>query len=247
MMEWVRRNPVLAMLAGVAVLLVAVIAGEAVFSPQRASSAAPRKAVPAEAKLLPPLAAISADQAFPETAARPLFTPTRRAAPEAPAAEKNSFQKGQFVLQGVITHGPDKTAMLREKSTGKVVRVELGKEVNGIKVVSIEPEKVTLALGSDREELILTVQKPAGAPAVPTISNPTGPFVPVTPAPPPGLPTPTPVPGQPFVPPPPPAPPATAGQPAGGNPVARPEAQAAPLTPEELLARRRARRATPGQ
>lgn len=249
MMDWVRRNPVLAMLAGIAILLAAVIAGEALLSPERTAAVVPRKATPAEAKLLPPLAAISVDQAYPESAARPIFTPTRRPAPEAPASERNGFQKGQFVLLGVIAVGNNRTAMLREKATGKIHNVERGKEVNGIKVAEIDPEGVTLAVGADREVLPLSVQRTAANPASPgaAAANAAGPFAPPPPvgaltpgAAPPAPPTAVPVPGQPFVPP-------TPLQP-GSNPITRaPGAEAAPLTPEELLARRRARRAGQGQ
>ena len=246
MMEWIRRSPLLALLAIAAFVLAAVIAAEAILGAQRTAPAAgSRHAAPAEAKLLPPMVVASAEQAYPETTARPLFIPTRRPAPDAPAGAKNSFQKGQFVLQGVIAVGNDKVAMLKEKSTGKIHRVQLGNEVNGIKVAQIDPEEVTLTMGADREVLPLLVQKaPAGREAPAAFPVASGPFPaqrepeanPANPAPPASAP----VPGQPFA-----APvPLQPGQVA--NPVGRPEATPT-LTPEELLARRRARRVLPGQ
>lgn len=248
MMDWVRRNPLMALLAALAAVLAMVVAAEALLGPGSGATAVlPQHAMPAEAKLLPPMAVVSADQAYPETTARPLFIPTRTPAPEAPAAGKNAFQKGQFVLQGVIAVGSNRVAMLREKSTGKIHRVQAGGDVNGIKIGQIANEQVTLTMGADREVLPLLVQKtaPAGNGSPPPLPPASGPFMPqaqpaaVQPPAQPGAA----VPGQPFVPPTPLAP----GQPA--NPLARPGALPTlpTLTPEELLARRRARRAGPGQ
>ena len=248
MKDWAQRNPLLVALAAVALMLAVAIGLEAVFGSSVTSaldSAGRKRAVPAEAKLLPPLAAISPEQAYPETAARPLFLPTRRPAPEAPASAQGALQKGQYILQGVIIVGDNRIAMLREKSSGHIHRVEQGKEVNGIKVVAIERDNVTLASGSDEEKLPLTVQKPAGAPS----AVQAGPF---------GVAPPGAVPPAPVQPPQPgafnPAGPGAAPMPApvGANPAARPvpEATAAgptPLTPEEALARRRAVRRNPQQ
>lgn len=247
MMEWVRRSPLLALLAVLAIALAAVIAAEALLGPHASNRVAPgRHAAPAEAKLLPPLALASAEQAYPETAARPLFIPTRRPAPEAPSAGRNSFQKGQFVLQGVIAVGDNRVAMLKEKSTGKIHRVQAGNDVNGVKVAQIEPEQVTLTVGADREVVPLLVQKGPAGKETPASATAPGLFPPPhepaanPPANPAG--TSAPVSGQPFVPPQPLQP----GQ--AANPLTRPrEASPAVLTPEELLARRRARRALPGQ
>ena len=104
-MDWIQRNPLLAALCLFGVFLVVVIAGEAVFGPSVAGlleSSPHRKGVASDAKLLPPLVVASAEQAYPETTARSLFIPTRRPAPEAPADEKGSTARGQYVLLGVI-------------------------------------------------------------------------------------------------------------------------------------------------
>jgi hypothetical protein len=245
MMEWVRRSPWIALLTVLAIALAAVIAAEAVLGSHAATRVAPGgRAAPAEAKLLPPLTVASAEQAYPETAARPLFIPTRRPAPEAPAAGKNSFQKGQYVLQGVIAVGDNRVAMLKEKSTGKIHRVQAGNDMNGVKVAQIEAEQVTLTAGADREVIPLLVQKgqagketPGSAAGLFPAQHEPAPAAAVNPA---G--NQTHVPGQPFAAPPPLQPGQTA------NPLTRPqEAAPAALTPEELLARRRARRALPGQ
>ena len=132
------RNPRLAARGLLGVFLAVVIAAEAVFGPSLGGmlEAAPHKrGVAADAKLLPQLVVVGAEQAYPETTARSLFIPTRRPAPEALAEEKGNTAKGQYVLLGVIVVGDNRTAMLKEKSTGRVFHVERGKDVNGIKIV----------------------------------------------------------------------------------------------------------------
>ena len=255
MPTWFQRQPLIVSLAALAAVLVIVIGLELGFGTglrSALSTSSPRKAAPAEAKLLPPVVATAPEQAYPETAARPLFTPTRRPAPEAAAVAQTTFKRDQFVLQGVTIVGDNRIALLREKANGRVHRVERGKEVNGIKVVEIQPEVVTLALGGEQEVLALTVQKAAVAPAGAMPQGPFGPGVPGTAA---TLPTPA------SSSPPPPPPQAgnmpanplagrTEGtpQPAPGQAApSQPATATAPLTPEELLARRRARRSQPNQ
>jgi hypothetical protein len=255
-MAWFRRYPLIVLFGAVAALLLVVVALEAAFGPDRGSLAAlgtPKAGAAGDTKLLPPIAAVSPEQVYPETAERPLFTPTRRRSPEAPAAAQNTFTPGQFTLQGVIIVGDQRVAMLREKSTGRIFRVERGKEINGIKVAEIEPEQVRLELGAQAESVPLTVQKGAGTPAAPAASGPfpTTAAAPVPQAPP----MPQPGSGSGF-----PAPGGANPPPASGFPVTPLQGAAnpgqtvlpqatpsSPLTPEELLARRRARRAQQNQ
>jgi hypothetical protein len=253
-----QRRPLAFSLAVIAAVLAAVIAVELGMGAGLREALAPssgKRAVAAEAKLLPPVVAMAPEQAYPETTARPLFLPTRRPAPEAKAEERKTFVQGQFVLQGVTVAGDTRIALLREKSNGRIHRVERGREVNGIQVVEIQPEVVTLAMGGEKEVLSLQVQRPTGTPvAVPQAGPFTGPppatgTQPAAPAAPPAAP-PTPAsaaaPFGPATPGPPtrtgvvPMQPGTSTTPSGANPMAR--EQAAPMTPEELLARRRARR-----
>lgn len=271
MIDVLRRNPLIAALALACAVLAAIVAFELLMAPGGAPSASARKAAPAESKLLPPLASASAEQVYPETVNRPLWIPTRRPAPVATVAPA-SFARGQFILQGVIVAGGTRIAMLREKTSGRVHRVEKGRDVNGIQVAEIEPEKVTLAQGDEREVVELRVQRPgaAGAPAAPTapvspVASTAGPFgasspvpAPAAPGTAPQSPSPSAPPaGSPFgaVPRPPqqtsPGPLAPGGQQVPGTApaVANPsptqvpqQATSAPMTPEELLARRRARR-----
>lgn len=249
---WLRRNPMVALLAVVGALLAAVLAVEFYTGGPNLRPAGGRRAVPAEAKLLPPLVATAPEQAYPEIATRPLFAPTRRPAPPAVVAAQPTIQRNQFVLMGVIMAGDTRIAMLREKSSGRLVRVQRGGEVNGMKVTSIEREAVTLAAGAENETVTLAVQKPGapGAPAAVAAGVPQGPFsaaAPASPVPQPGTALPQNGPQRaasaPGVPPnlqasPGSHPPGVATP----NPAAPQNAQA-PMTPEELLERRRARRA----
>ncbi|MGE5097629.1 MAG: hypothetical protein ACM3SO_21005, partial [Betaproteobacteria bacterium] len=155
-----RRRPLIAGLAVLGTALAVLLAFEIVDASRSTIPAGPVKpAMPASAKLLPATVAVAPEQAYPEVVARPLFTPTRRPAPPQAVAAAQAFNRGQFQLLGVIMAGNSKTAMLREKSNGKIHRVEQGREVNGIKVASIDREAVTLAQGGETEVVPLQVQK----------------------------------------------------------------------------------------
>jgi hypothetical protein len=239
-----QRHPLLVALAVLAALLAGAIGIEIALgtSSARMTAAGPAPAS-ADTKILPPLAPAVPEQAYPEMTARPLFLATRRPAPEAPV-QQGSMVKGQFILQGVTISGDTRIALLREKTSGRTLRVERGKEVNGVTLASVDPDRVVLALGGDREELVLTVQKgPAPPPQPMPGPGPVAPMpMPVAPvAPPFAPPVGQPVTGAgPFLPPGfNPTPPAAA--PAKSAPQAA-QAPATPLTPEEILARRRARR-----
>ena len=249
------RRPIIAALALLAVVLMGLIALEAGFGARLGMSTAappPRHAAPTEAGLLPPLAPVIPEQAYAQVTERPLFTPTRRPAPPEAVSGKPAFNKGQFVLQGVIVVGEGRTALLREVTSGRIHRVERGKDVNGIKVEKIEATEVTLTLGGEKETVALLVQRPAGAsPAA--ASAPQGPFgallpaaavattaAPATPSQ--NVPNASglasaPVSG------------AARGPSPGTAETARVPATSStqPMSPEELLARRRARRNQPTQ
>jgi general secretion pathway protein N len=252
-----RRYPLILTLTALAVLLAVVIGAEFYFGGSSGTRAAPRRAASAETKLLPQLSAVAPEQEYAQMTARPLFTPTRRPAPAQVVVAQSAIQRGQFVLLGVIITNDLRIAMLREKSTGRIHRLEAGREVNGMKVAEIEPERVTMAQGAEQEVLVLSVQKPAtpagsaaaaaaaaAAPPPPQGTIGQGPFgLGGPPTPPPAAPAAQPQSAA-SVPPggSPPAGPFSATAPAqGANPAARVDTSA-PMSPEELLARRRARR-----
>jgi hypothetical protein len=266
-MDVLRRYPLISALAILAALLAVVVALELASGAALREQLTTRTKPPAanvSTRLLPQVAAVNPDQEYAETGTRPLFTPTRRPAPPQAQVAATTMAKGQFVLTGVTIVGPTKIALLREKSSGRVVRVEEGKDVNGLTVAQIDPEQVKLTQGGDSEVVQMLVTKAGNVPPPPpgAAASNAGPFAPAPgvppaaaaganptarPAPPPGA-----VPGQPPVQPPVnrsslfgPAPgtytpaPAPVTDPTTATP---PTSQAAPLTPEELLARRRARR-----
>lgn len=231
-MDWLRRNPLLAVLAVVAAVLAGLVALEVARGVRPAIDARPaRPAAPAEARLMPPMVVANAEQAYPELTARPLWVPTRRPAPQVAAAPGETFKRDQFVLQGVTIAGGTQIALLREKASGKVHRVEKGKDLNGLKLVDVKPESVTLAQGDDREVLELRVQKvSAGGPVA---MSRQGPFAGDERMPAPAAQASAPV----------PAAQGAAPVPAGAAGVPTPQRPAAaPMTAEELIARRRARR-----
>ena len=138
---------------------------------------------------LPPL-----DSAFKETGERPLFTPSRRLA-AVNTASAPAMKKGQFKLSGTTVNNNLTIAFLLEAATGKTVRVTKGKEINGMILEAVEPNRVVLKLGDETEEL--------------TLRTASSPPVKIT------APVPAPVPGSPGS-------PMPSAQPAVGQPLPRP-------------------------
>ncbi|MBK8322166.1 MAG: hypothetical protein IPL06_05385 [Betaproteobacteria bacterium] len=130
----------------------------------------------ADARMLPPFTLAAADQFASETAARPLFTPTRRPAPPA-ATVQATMRKGQFVLTGITVSAEASFAFLKEVSSGKTRSVRKGAEVNGLRVDAVEPRRVVLRQGEETEDLMLAIQvpprtaAPAPAPGAPAAGS----------------------------------------------------------------------------
>jgi hypothetical protein len=112
------------------------------------------------------------------TVDRPLFNASRRPAPAAPteATAKPTIQRGQFLLTGTMITSEGAVAYLKESSgTGKAKTVKRGESINGMLVAEVTPDKVTLTVGDESEDLELkvakgpktTVQPTAAAPATP--------------------------------------------------------------------------------
>jgi type II secretory pathway component PulC len=84
------------------------------------------------------------------------------------------MRKGQFILDGIIITKDKNIALLREITTRKMVRVELGQEINGMQIEKLERDKITFKQGDEREELILRIKTgpsqpgKSGSPGVPT-------------------------------------------------------------------------------
>jgi hypothetical protein len=161
----------------------------------------PQKIRPAALPLQPEFVLLSLDQSYSEILARPLFVSTRRPLPpkfvsrqRSPSSARRSaspppsppslpvlveppkptMHKGQFILDGIIITKDKNIALLREVTTRKMVRVELGQEINGMQIEKLERDKVTFKQGDEREELILRIKtgpnQPgvSGNPSVPT-------------------------------------------------------------------------------
>ena len=182
MRDLLRRQPLVALLAfAVAALVVAIgiESGFGLWMGPRIPEGFSKRAPAFEARLLPPFSPVDADSAYPEMVARPLFISSRRPAPQADLTGQGVLKRDQYVLQGVTIAGDTRIALLREIATGRVLRVEKGRDVNGVTVAEVNPESVTLAAGKDQEVLQLLVQKVAPGAA----SAPLGPFGAAVPAP----------------------------------------------------------------
>jgi len=143
----------------------------------------PQKIRPAVLPLQPEFALLSLNQSYSEILARPLFVSTRRPLPpkvvprprsssSASARRaasppplpvpveppKPAMHKGQFILDGIIITKDKNIALLREVTTRKMARVELGQEINGMQIEKLERDKITFKQGDEREELILRVK-----------------------------------------------------------------------------------------
>jgi hypothetical protein len=171
-------------LAATAAVLLVVIAWETGWG-EGLHARLPTRSLPAAApvgpKLLPQLVASAPEQAWPETATRPIFVPGRRPAPALNAP--NAMRKGQFILQGTTIVGPLSIAMLKETSTGRLYRLEKGRDLQGMTLAEVAPDRVTLRAGEDSETLLLMVTKAAAAaPGAPAPFVQSGPFTPSAPA-----------------------------------------------------------------
>lgn len=201
----------------------------------------------ADAGLLPAFSLAPIDQVSPQSGERPLFVPTRRPAPVAVAIQASAMRKGQFLLQGTsITKEFGDVAMLKEVATNRSYVVRKGEQLNGITVATIEPRAVLLKQGEESENLAMKAQGPTKVvpPAPVTFGSIFQQIAPAAPAP--GMPA-TAVPKPPGT----VSAPATNPLPAGqsaqvGVPLPAVASQK-PLTPEEILARRRAARGQQAQ
>lgn len=126
---------------------------------------------------LPPL-----EQNYTDMLLQPLFVPTRRPSPPAQIEPpKPAMRKGQFTLAGSILTDKKNVALLREIATNKMLRVEQGREINGIQLEKVGKRTVTLKQGDDREELIMKIQ-PMQKPQPQQMPNPAPASMPSAPA-----------------------------------------------------------------
>lgn len=108
---------------------------------------------------------LSAPDTMLETSTRPLFVVTRRPAPTVEIAPQSTMNKGQFTLTGVSIVPEGKFVFLFEKASKRNRVVAEGKEINGITINEVQPDRVILVQDADSEVLLLTTAK---GPAVPS-------------------------------------------------------------------------------
>jgi hypothetical protein len=96
-----------------------------------------------------------------ETAMRPVFVVTRRPAPPTPPPEapKPTMKKDQFTLSGITVVPGGKFAFIIERAGNRSRVVSEGKEINGVVVKEILPDRVVLSQYDDTEVLMLKTAK----------------------------------------------------------------------------------------
>lgn len=99
---------------------------------------------------LPPL-----DANYKETIERPLFLSTRRPAPPSNVTTQVAMKKGQFKLAGTTVSAGISVAYLVETASNKTHRVNMGEDINGIKVERVAATRVVMKQGDEMEELTL--------------------------------------------------------------------------------------------
>lgn len=155
---------------GVVVFLVVIISLEHFFGQPGEGDIARAPAKVVEAKLLPDFSLPREVDSASDTAARPLFVPTRRPAPPVAVAAATEMKRGQFTLTGVTVTPDVSFVFLKEAGTGKTRSVKKGTEVNGMTLETVEPRRAVLKLGEETEILSLNVGVPPPV-ATPPVST----------------------------------------------------------------------------
>lgn len=105
--------------------------------------------------MLPAYKLAPVESGYKQITERPLFVPTRRPAPAANTSAQVAMKKGQFKLAGTTVSAGVSVAYLVETVNNKTHRVNLGSEINGIRVERVDATRVLLKQGDDSEELSL--------------------------------------------------------------------------------------------
>jgi hypothetical protein len=164
--EWLRGAFFVPSLLGAGIVgLLLVIGFETDWGNNTRPHTAPEKmaaARVADAGLLPAVTPSDIEQAYPESAARPLFLPARRPVPAAPPVQQQAVStmiKGQFLLQGTsVAKDFGDVVLLREVATNKTHVVRKGGQINGKTIEKVEPSHIVLKQESETEELDMRTQ-----------------------------------------------------------------------------------------
>lgn len=142
-----RTNAVLSALC-VTLLLVT---GEELLSPEEQIGAAAPDSTPYNRPTDPSQLrfAMPSASALSEVIARPVFSPTRRPAPQGAAVAASAA----FSLVGVVIAPGERRALLGFGQPRKIARVAEGEEISGWTVEAILPEKVIVRRADLREEV----------------------------------------------------------------------------------------------
>ncbi|MEI6738334.1 MAG: hypothetical protein WCL29_07650, partial [Pseudomonadota bacterium] len=109
-----------------------------------------------DSKILPAYALAPMEANYKETVERPLFISTRRPAPQGSSTSQTAMKKGQFKLTGTTVSAGISVAYLFEAATNKTHYINMGNDINGIKVERVDATRVVLKQGDDSEELSLS-------------------------------------------------------------------------------------------
>jgi general secretion pathway protein N len=149
-----RLTPALGILAVLlAALLIALWAGVGRGAHWH-DNAAPPPLPPARAATPPP--SVPPLENFANVWEKPLFNPDRKPI-AAPAGGTNNANTGDLELTGVIMLPGLHIALLREKNSGRTLRVREGQNANGAAVVEVKPRSAVVDINGSRTELPLKV------------------------------------------------------------------------------------------
>ncbi len=128
----------------------------------------PPPAAPARTPSANPLWGIPLTQ-LSGTRDRPIFSPSRRPPPAAIAAEpavvrppprKKEIQPPQLALVGTIASGDEGFGIFIDQSTKAALRLKVGEDFQGWKLLAIRGREVTMA--KDERSAVLTLPQPGG-------------------------------------------------------------------------------------
>jgi type II secretory pathway component PulC len=99
-------------------------------------------------------------QRFTEIIERPIFSPSRRPAPDAPVSIETVASQLELTLIGVIISDDQQIAIVSPKNGTDFVRLGAGDSYRGWTVAAIEADRVTFRRDDVEEKVQLTYERP---------------------------------------------------------------------------------------
>lgn len=160
-----RRNPSILLPLLVCLSLAGLVYLESAAAPRLTDAVVPVVAEPVAVAALPPAIALEPPpaSAFDGVLARPLFAPSRRPPPDAPAPQVDAVPEAapfEIELVGVAIAGDERRALVRQPGLPVGVWVETGAAIGGWTVEAIEPDHVLFRSGTRLEEARLRDDTP---------------------------------------------------------------------------------------